>query len=482
MHTQNNSKNFIWRYAARLLACVVFGIILVVHFSVLVHAEGRSVDFTGYTLWWNGASTKEYETMTVSGVTGSLSCYTLFVPHPGSNILIYQVVVSNEYFNGSTYSSEYGFYYRTLVDKTSSQYYLPANVEWHLDNAYNKREFTSNSTGNALKNEMLQYIADNAKLNSDHLDVGEWEDTFDFNMDHNFSADVYQTEIPTPELSNLGYDGFTVNNAADDLYLDMYVTSVFYGVKHGSKDNDDWYDVDKSNIVGSHRYNMTNYDLAYNYSTVTISTMYSGVDTVGDLVSDFERWSSSYPSHKNLSDYSFIKHGSSNWETAYSHHHIQTTDRKEYEMRRSKQAYITYYVRFYQYVDNELKYGKWVSYTYNYVSQDIRNLEIGDVAASSNGEPYSTNTYQGVQDSEGNFTYGAYTGNSQSIGTVEVGSTTQSMIDVLKELPSLAYYYTNFSQFLVATFAFIPAIIWMLIVNAFRLSLVVLLYKYVRGM
>ena len=301
---------------------------------------------------------------------------------------------------------------------------------------------------------------------------------FDYNTDHDFREDVYNADIPVPELSNLSYNGFTVNNADEDLFLDLYVTSTFYGVLHNTTSLDDiennvYFKIDSNHIVNSHRYNMTNYDLAYNNQEVIISELYPGVDIVGDLCSDFSEWSSTYPSHKTLSDYSFFKHSGSLWESVYQGAHNYSLSVKDSDLEKlvfSSQASVTYFVRFYTMQNNEIVNGKWISYTYSPSGAGYRtNLSIGDVASTSTGEPLPVNEVTGYQDSSGNFTYNRVPSSSYNYYSVDDLNTTEFW----NSINNLAQSMGQIPSLVTVVFSFMPS--WVISMIAVGIAAVVLL-------
>ena len=281
------------------------------------------------------------------------------------------------------------------------------------------------------------------------------EKVYDFNTAHNFKNDVYTADIPVPHLTHLSYYGFEVDNAKAGRYLDMYVTSQFYGVKH-DKSAEYSYSIDSSNLVNSHRYNFTISDAAYDGYLVNIEDMY-GVSLLDDLTEDFKSWSSAHPSHKTLSDYSFISHMAGFWESNYLGHHtyannVYTSDRDKTNY--SNQAVVTYYVRFYQVIDGELKYGRWASYSYSRSSPTVTNLSIGDVEATETGEPVQVNAYSGMQDSAGNFSFhnpssDSSTGSSM-LDAADLWATINGLVSGMGSIPDLLH----------AVFIFMPS--WLL--------------------
>lgn len=281
------------------------------------------------------------------------------------------------------------------------------------------------------------------------------EKVYDFNTAHNFKNDVYTADIPVPHLTHLSYYGFEVDNAKAGRYLDMYVTSQFYGVKH-DKSAEYSYSIDSGNLVNSHRYNFTISDAAYDGYLVNIEDLY-GVSLLDDLTEDFKSWSSAHPSHKTLSDYSFISHMAGFWESNYLGHHtyannVYTSDRDKTNY--SNQAVVTYYVRFYQVIDGELKYGRWASYSYSRSSPTVTNLSIGDVEATETGEPVQVNAYSGMQDSAGNFSFhnpssDSSTGSSM-LDAADLWATINGLVSGMGSIPDLLH----------AVFIFMPS--WLL--------------------
>lgn len=234
---------------------------------------------------------------------------------------------------------------------------------------------------------------------------------FNFNTDHDFSKDVYHTDVPVPELSNISLSGFAVNNASSDLYIDLIVDTSFYNIIHGgAAQNASVAYYPKDSVFSSHRYNFTVYDAAYNNAYISFSDMYGTTCIVDDLVNDFKSWSSAYPTHKNLSDYSWWHHSSGNYTTVfsnYNNYYSSIGSNDEEKLVKSGQISVKYYVRFYTMSDGSLKYGQWASYTYTpfaYGSaetgeygQNMSLLTVGTVVSDTSGEPLTVGSDRYVQ-------------------------------------------------------------------------------------
>lgn len=311
----------------------------------------------------------------------------------------------------------------------------------------------------------------------------------DYDYDHDFREDVYDPNIPVPELSNLSHNGFTVNNADPSRDIEIYLTSAFYGLKHNSAvhsnenhwpaDHQGYFHYDENWVYATNRFNLINTDISYSDSVIDIKEMYK-VDNVGALTEDFKRWSREYSSHKKLPDYSFLKYSASSYETNYGllHNYFtsQGTDDAE-KLKLCAQASTTYYVRFCQYEPGKgYTYGQWVSYVYTPAGKYAKdNVTIGDVGVDpSTGEPSVTNPQTGDQNPEdGSFDFNL---------DLSVGSIADTFFDIINSLIELMKHYSEFGEFLYATFKFIPFHIWALIEAGFGISVVILIYKYVRGM
>lgn len=518
MHSQNKPKKFIVAYSARLCACIVFGLILIAHFSVFALAD----DFS--SAWVDDLA--EYRD-SVEDLDWSPSLLAVTYGSTNGGIFEYDCMFSTVgtpvfFVSDGTNSCQgdcrlYMLVNNSVVVVTESSL-SQRNIEWDW-NTYQTNINTGETQkqGKAYAGGWNFLFADSDKIDGYIFDstssatafftsgdktgiIQEPKQPFNFNTDHNFMYDVYQSDIPVPHLSALSYTGFTVDNAQSDLYLDLYIQSEFSGVKHGSSTtryglgiitdggttvDSVSYVLDKSVFNRTHRYNAANYDLAYNDSSFVIADKYNGIDIVGDLISDFKDWSASYPSHKDLPDYSFVKHGANTWALAYdsSENYYKSASSTDYDkLVSSGLATVTYYTRFYTVRNGEVVYGKWIAYKYYPGSAGTSSLEIGDVQATSTGDPTMVNTEKGIQDSSGNFTYGLPSSGSYNVSPTDISSlreATQGFFDFVQSFPSFGEYYRAFTQFLVSTFAFIPAPIWMTIYTAFQVFLGMMVIKII---
>ncbi len=388
--------------------------------------------------------------------------------------------ITCESFTVSTYDFEGKFIKSNDYTSTTS-----VLTNCHSGVIYDKLDFYTDGYVFKSFDDATRYFVDHD--NSGLLDRPD--NIYDY--DHDFRQDEYDPDVPVPELSKVSYNGFVVNNADPSRDIEIYITTSFYGVKHGNNSSSDLSSLfvrDNGWVYAAHRYNLINTDISYSDNVVNLEKMYN-VSPQDALVSDFSQWSVDYSSHKKLPDYSFFKHSASAYDDAYSVHlykpsvndHSAGHDLRV--LKESRQASITYFVRFCQLQSGEgYSYGKWISYTYtpgdNYHSSDV---VIGDVVPDSgNGSPTVTNPVPGTQDEDGNFTpsSGIDIGNWD----LSAGNIADVFMSVINNFRTLVSYYTEFGEFLTATFKFIPYTIWSLIECGFAISVVILIYKYVRGM
>lgn len=273
----------------------------------------------------------------------------------------------------------------------------------------------------------------------------------DYDYAHDFRSDVYDSDIPVPELSNLSHNGFHVNNADPSRDIEIYMVSNFYGLKHKyvetdtsllSPDSAFYYEYDNSWVIGSHRFNLINTDISYSDADIDIKEMFK-VDNVGALINDFKNWSEKYPTHTKLPDYSFFKYSSTLYSTNYSRTHVYESsigNGDEGKLKLSGQASTTYYVRFCQYVAGSgYTYGKWVSYTFSprgFGAKD--NVVIGDVSSDSlTGDPYVSNPVTGTQDPDTGDVIYTPDSNVSSFDASELWLFLESLVDEIGVIPEL---------------------------------------------
>lgn len=281
----------------------------------------------------------------------------------------------------------------------------------------------------------------------------------DYSIKHDFTSDVYTTDIPVPEISNITYNGFVVDNIGD-YYIDVLVDSKFCGVKHverlnGVTMNSKTWDIAPDNVwvYNKHYYNLSSdvFDCAYSDSHINISEMY-GVDIVADFVSDFVTWSKEYPTVKDLPDYSWLKMGLAS--TSYPNKHIYEADSEmtDYmQIMESGQAVVTYYVRFY---DSNGRNGRWASYTYQSGYDTIDNsmvglgtLSSGVIDVNTNGDIYIKDSAVGQVDDSGSITYGS------TIDTVDIDSGIEGFMNVMLLFEDAI---GSVSGFVASIFGFLP--------------------------
>ena len=273
----------------------------------------------------------------------------------------------------------------------------------------------------------------------DKSGIIQWPEP-DYDYDHDFLEDVYDPDIPVPELSNLSHNGFHVNNADPTRDIEIYMTSTFYGVKHNSNIAIN-FDADKSWVFNTHRYNLINTDISYSDADIDILKMFR-VDNVKALTEDFKKWSFNYPTHNSLPDCKSFRHQPDEdynidykWYHTYNGNSDKSSDARLHD---SKQASTTYLVRFCQYVPGEgYTWGKWVSYTYTpsgYGQKD--NVTIGDVEIDpETGDPSITNPQPGKQDpSTGDVDYGNGTVN---IDSSDLWATIKSLVNDMGAIPEI---------------------------------------------
>lgn len=306
-------------------------------------------------------------------------------------------------------------------------------------------------------------------LNGDRTGIIQ-QPSGDYSKRHDFSGDTYDAEMPVPQLSHISHNGFTVNNASEDLYLDIIVESKFYGVEHNETTTTDdlgltnaikGYEINKSWVYGSHYYNLSERShIAVNSSKINIKELY-GVDNEAALISDFKKWSTEYPTHNKLPDYNFWKHQSAVWEANYGMDCIWNDSGTNAQLKKSKQAETIYYVRFY---DKSMKYGRWLAYTFRGTGVGIACdpvIQTGIVEPDHEGNPTIPDPETGIQDPDGNISYGG-SGNS-TIDTSDLWATVKSLVVSMGEVPDLIGH----------VFSFLPS--WLLIMMEFGIAALIIL-------
>ncbi len=289
----------------------------------------------------------------------------------------------------------------------------------------------------------------------DFLETGDesgWinKSDVDYSVKHDFSKDVYDPNIPVPELSNLSYHGFSVSNI-DGYYLDLIVDYSLLGVKivhaglgsYMPVEDEDW-------KYTSHYYNFTLDNRAISQDVVDINNIY-GVDIEHDLIEDFKQWSLDYPKYQALPSYSFFKSGSG-INTAYNMIHVYSasssfSDLKQ--LRDSQQGLVSYYVRFY---DIDGNCGQWMRYTYNSnyeIYSDV--VTIGSVKSDSQGNPVVDNEIKGSQDKEsGELTY-----NSNYVG-IDISDVNSYFSYIRMIFNNISSSLDSFGSLVTACFGFLP--------------------------
>ena len=302
-----------------------------------------------------------------------------------------------------------------------------------------------------------------------------------YDHQHDFSNDTYNSDMPVPELSKLHHNGFFVNNASEDLFIEIVVESKFYGAKHYEKiaaavpTQGDIYNItaDKSWLYASHYFNIADYSqIAVNDSKINIKDIWN-IDNEGALIKDFESWSIEYPTHKKLPDYNFFKHSNSNYTlnflSAHDFSETMTNRTPSQKLKASGQASTTFYVRFY---DKKLNYGRWVYYTiqdgqsnvYGEQGEDNRDdIEVGNVGSDMEGNPAKQDPQKGKQDPiTGDFTFPNYSSNN-NIDATDLWNQIRGLINNMGDFPDL----------LAAVFSFLPS--WLLYMIAAGIAASVIL-------
>lgn len=271
----------------------------------------------------------------------------------------------------------------------------------------------------------------------------------DYSVKHDFSKDVYDPNIPVPELSNLSYNGFSITNI-DGYYLDLIVDYSLLGVKLEHMGLGSYMPVvDNDWKYTSHYYNFTLDNRAFSNSLLDINNIYV-VDIEHDLIEDFKQWSLEYPKYQDLPTYSFFKGGSAT-RTAYNMSHVYGTmsysDLKQ--LRESRQGLVTYYVRFYDVNGN---YGQWMRYTYQSNVEILPDaITIGSVKSDSQGNPIVDNEIKGSQDKEsGDLTY-----NSEYIG-IDISDVNNYFSYIRTIFNSISSSLDSFGSLIAACFGFLP--------------------------
>lgn len=277
---------------------------------------------------------------------------------------------------------------------------------------------------------------------------------------HNFSTDKYITNIPTPELSNLSHNGFTLlNNYNNEYFVDIIVESNLYGVKL-EKTAGSWMPItDTDWIYNSHYYNFADTSqVAINDSDIYIPFLY-GVNLEDELIRDFKNWSLDYSSYHSLPTYSFLRGGSA-CRTAYNMTHIyseNSTNTDSQQLAYSEQGETVYYVRYY---NKSMQYGAWARYKFRDGAQvvggfisvgQIKTDELGQVVTDENGNPIVSDEISGRQD----YTTGetSYSDSSFSISMDSVDDFFEYIRSVFESIKSSL---TSFGSLLSACFPFLP--------------------------
>lgn len=314
----------------------------------------------------------------------------------------------------------------------------------------------------------------------------------DYSYKHIFSSDKYSNEIPSPELSAISHNGFTLlNNSSNDYYVDIILESNLYGVKM-EKNAGTWLPVvDTDWIYNSHYYNFADTSqIAINNDVIYIPNLFSA-NPESDLVDDFKKWSSEYSSYSSLPSMSFLKRSTAA-RTRYVDQFL-FKDNSKYsdseQLRFSHMAESVFYVRYY---NKSMVYGPWVRYKFRdgYVAQvidgtlggayiDVGQVDTddsGNVRVDENGNPIVSDNVSGRQDydtGESDFSDGSF--------SLDLSDVTK-FFDYLKKIfESVTGALSSFGSVVAACFGFLPGEL----VNALIFGICVMMFigiiKAVKG-
>lgn len=414
----------------------------------------REVTWT-YTDYQESTKNEFYGSYTIANTN---IMFLVFYEHNGSYQLCEYIEEENTAYRmswvGDHTGSPVSGVYRVAKDgKTTLELFYPTDSEESSKNIVN-RFYTVPDLGNLTVN-CNCYVFDSLESAEAFYKSGDISGIVsrpepDYDFDHDFSKDTYDPDIPVPELSNLSYNGFHVNNADSTRDIDIYIESAFHGLNHlapntvnmplGSSVNSSLYFQPNSSWkYATHRYNLTTPDVSYSDADIDISKMYR-LDIVKDLTNDFKNWSSEYSSHKKLPDYSFLAHGASAYTTYYQRCHLyssSTGSSDAAKLKISGQASVVYYVRFCQYIPGSgYTYGKWIAYTYTGRTSGVKDdVIIGDVEIDPDtGKPTITDPQPGKQDpSTGDIDYGG----ASDIDSSDLWATIKSLVNDMGAIPEI---------------------------------------------
>lgn len=279
----------------------------------------------------------------------------------------------------------------------------------------------------------------------------------DYSAKHDFSKDVYDPEIPTPELSNLSYNGFSITNI-DGYYLDLIVDYSLLGVKTYKEGFQNYkLEADNDWKYTSHYYNFTLDNRAFSQDVLNINNTYD-VDIEHDLIEDFKQWSLEYPEYKKLPTFSFFSQDLISSQK-YSLYHVYKNGSfsDSQQLINSEQGLVYYYVRFY---DSQGNYGQWVRYgfrsrcqnlgTTNIVTSDL--ISIGSVKSDSSGNPVVDDVINGSQDKE----TGEIGFNSNYVG-IDISDVNSFFSYIRVIFNSISSGLDSFGSLISACFGFLPS-------------------------
>lgn len=262
---------------------------------------------------------------------------------------------------------------------------------------------------------------------------------YDLSVEHDFNSDVWSTDIPIPELSQISHTGFTLDNWSEDYYVDIIVKNHLSRVRmmrRAGADNTVPSVVDTSPWYAEHYWNFTLHDVLASRAVVDINDVY-GVDIQGALIEDFKNWSLEHPSIKDIQGYSWLYMGQADDYLAKYVYKADSSMSDEEQLKNSGQAQTEYYVR---YVTLDGECGQWAHYRlrdYSYNGQGER-IEVGRVTSGtidSTGKP--NNTIVGSTDSSGNIDYTPIVDTNVDVNVGELRDVLESFANGVGHLPSL---------------------------------------------
>ena len=313
----------------------------------------------------------------------------------------------------------------------------------------------------------------------------------DISKFHDFSQDVYNPEIEAPILSGITIDGFILNNKPDDFYVDLVVSTKFYGVRLNQVFMSWAPEVDKSWIYKLHYYNFADGDYGkINYDKIDINSLYN-VNLFNVLNEDFKTWSVNYPKYQSLPDYTILK-GGSGTRTAYNMTHLYKEGDYENELnnlRSSGQAEITYFVRYY---DDNGNFSPWVRYTYRPINHQTLKGDLivgrinvgqaeydpyGNIKVDSDGNPIVNQTIDGsIYKDDVEIEY-----KTQDDFSLDINTVSDFFAYIKNVFNSITDSLSSFGTLFASCFSFLPEELIKVIIAGITLMLFVGVIKVVKG-